>query len=381
MKKGYLTGLVTLSAVLLMGCAADGASDASSDTTVETETSDSVVSDKEADEDVTITTANGANAKAEIPADDTVYMRQLYAAPHGEKSVAVVTVMMRGDTILSAEIDEFQYLAASDEWTGVVNSDKKFGENYNDGQLLISKQENDEAYSDLMADRGDSTVTWGNNIQAITDFAVGKTAEELKETTEELADEAAEISDVVSGATFVDTKGYLEAIIEAAESGTVSAGMKTDSDSFTQAQLIAAPHGEQSFAVVTVAMTDETIAAVFMDELQFLGADSYAGVPNSDLGFGEGAVSGQVLASKLANDEAYSDLMKANRDATYTWSENIQAIQSAAIGSTIAEVEALIAELSGQSDDDSPEDVVSGATFVDTAGYLQAIVDAAAQAK
>ncbi|WP_312497702.1 peptidoglycan-binding protein [Enterococcus sp.] len=381
MKKGYLTGLVTLSAVLLMGCAADGASDASSDTTVETETSDSVVSDKEADEDVTITTANGANAKAEIPADDTVYMRQLYAAPHGEKSVAVVTVMMRGDTILSAEIDEFQYLAASDEWTGVVNSDKKFGENYNDGQLLISKQENDEAYSDLMADRGDSTVTWGNNIQAITDFAVGKTTEELKETTEELADEAAEISDVVSGATFVDTKGYLEAIIEAAESGTVSAGMKTDSDSFTQAQLIAAPHGEQSFAVVTVAMTDETIAAVFMDELQFLGADSYAGVPNSDLGFGEGAVSGQVLASKLANDEAYSDLMKANRDATYTWSENIQAIQSAAIGSTIAEVEALIAELSGQSDDDSPEDVVSGATFVDTAGYLQAIVDAAAQAK
>ena len=381
MKKGYLTGLVTLSAVLLMGCAADGASDASSDTTVETETSDSVVSDKEADEDVTITTANGANAKAEIPADDTVYMRQLYAAPHGEKSVAVVTVMMRGDTILSAEIDEFQYLAASDEWTGVVNSDKKFGENYNDGQLLISKQENDEAYSDLMADRGDSSVTWGNNIQAITDFAVGKTAEELKETTEELADEAAEISDVVSGATFVDTKGYLEAIIEAAKSGTVSAGMKTDSDSFTQAQLIAAPHGEQSFAVVTVAMTDETIAAVFMDELQFLGADSYAGVPNSDLGFGEGAVSGQVLASKLANDEAYSDLMKANRDATYTWSENIQAIQSAAIGSTIAEVEALIAELSGQSDDDSPEDVVSGATFVDTAGYLQAIVDAAAQAK
>lgn len=381
MKKGYLTGLVTLSAVLLMGCAADGASDASSDTTVETETSDSVVSDKEADEDVTITTANDANAKAEIPADDTVYMRQLYAAPHGEKSVAVVTVMMRGDTILSAEIDEFQYLAASDEWTGVVNSDKKFGENYNDGQLLISKQENDEAYSDLMADRGDSTVTWGNNIQAITDFAVGKTAEELKETTEELADEAAEISDVVSGATFVDTKGYLEAIIEAAKSGTVSAGMKTDSDSFTQAQLIAAPHGEQSFAVVTVAMTDETIAAVFMDELQFLGADSYAGVPNSDLGFGEGAVSGQVLASKLANDEAYSDLMKANRDATYTWSENIQAIQSAAIGSTIAEVEALIAELSGQSDDDSPEDVVSGATFVDTAGYLQAIVDATAQAK
>ncbi len=381
MKKGYLTGLVTLSAVLLMGCAADGASDASSDTTAETETSDSVVSDKDADEDVTITTANDANAKAEIPADDTVYMRQLYAAPHGEKSVAVVTVMMRGDTILSAEIDEFQYLAASDEWTGVVNSDKKFGENYNDGQLLISKQENDEAYSDLMADRGDSTVIWGNNIQAITDFAVGKTAEELKETTEELADEAAEISDVVSGATFVDTKGYLEAIIEAAESGTVSAGMKTDSDSFTQAQLIAAPHGEQSFAVVTVAMTDETIAAVFMDELQFLGADSYAGVPNSDLGFGEGAVSGQVLASKLANDEAYSDLMKANRDATYTWSENIQAIQSAAIGSTIAEVEALIAELSGQSDDDSPEDVVSGATFVDTAGYLQAIVDAAAQAK
>ncbi|KPG71760.1 hypothetical protein [Enterococcus sp. RIT-PI-f] len=380
MKKVYLTGLVTLSAVLLMGCAADETPDTRAESSESTEASaSSTVESEEAA--TTITTANGTDANAEIPNEDTIYMRQLYAAPHGEKSVAVVTVTMRGETILAAEIDEWQYLAVSDEWTGVVNSDKKFGENYNDGQLLISKQENDDAYSDLMAERGDSTVTWGNNIKAITDFAVGKTVEELKETTEELSDEATEISDVVSGATFVDTKGYLEAIIEAAESGALSVGMETDSDTLTQAQLIAAPHGEQSVAIVTVALTGETIAAVFMDELQFLSADSYAGVPNSDLDFGAGAVGGQVLASKLANDAAYSDLMKTNMDATYTWSENINAIQSAAIGKTVTEVDALIAALAAQSDDDSPEDVISGATFVDTAGYLQAIVDAAAQAK
>ncbi len=380
MKKVYLTGLVTLSAVLLMGCAADEAPDTRAESSESTEASaSSTVESEEAA--TTITTANGTDANAEIPNEDTIYMRQLYAAPHGEKSVAVVTVTMRGETILAAEIDEWQYLAVSDEWTGVVNSDKKFGENYNDGQLLISKQENDDAYSDLMAERGDSTVTWGNNIKAITDFAVGKTVEELKEETEELSDEATEISDVVSGATFVDTKGYLEAIIEAAESGALSVGMETDSDTLTQARLIAAPHGEQSVAIVTVALTGETIAAVFMDELQFLSADSYAGVPNSDLDFGAGAVGGQVLASKLANDDAYSDLMKTNMDATYSWSENINAIQSAAIGKTVTEVDALIAALTAQSDDDSPEDVISGATFVDTAGYLQAIVDAAAQAK
>ena len=380
MKKVYLTGLVTLSAVLLMGCAADETPDTGAESSESTEASaSSTVESEEAA--TTITTANGTDANVEIPNEDTIYMRQLYAAPHGEKSVAVVTVTMRGETILAAEIDEWQYLAVSDEWTGVVNSDKKFGENYNDGQLLISKQENDDAYSDLMAERGDSTVSWGNNIKAITDFAVGKTVEELKETTEEMSDEATEISDVVSGATFVDTKGYLEAIIEAAESGALSVGMETDSDTLTQAQLIAAPHGEQSVAIVTVALTGETIAAVFMDELQFLSADSYAGVPNSDLDFGAGAVGGQVLASKLANDAAYSDLMKTNMDATYTWSENINAIQSAAIGKTVTEVDALIAALAAQSDDDSPEDVISGATFVDTSGYLQAMVDAAAQAK
>lgn len=381
MKKGYVAGCMTLTAVLLMGCAADGASEESTDTTTETETSTSIVLESEKDGEVAVKTSNGANASAEIPGDDTVYMRQLYAAPHGEKSVAVVTVTMKGETILAAEIDEFQFLADSDEWMGVVNSDQKFGENYAEDQLLISKQENDEAYSAMMAERGDSTVTWGNNIKAITDFAAGKTADELKETAEELADESVEIPDVVSGATFVDTKGYLESIIEAAETGAVSVGMETDSDDFTQAQLIAAPHGEQSFAIVTVAMAGDTIAAVFMDEWQFLGADSYAGIPNSDLGFGEGVVSGQVLASKLANDEAYSDLMKTNMDATYTWSENIQAIIHATIGKTVNEVNEVIGELSEQGEDDSLEDVVSGATFVDTSGYLQAIVDAAKQAQ
>ncbi len=45
-------------------------------------------------------------------------MRQLYAAPHGKQSFAAVNVTLNGDTIVSARINEFQYVKKSSDWTG-----------------------------------------------------------------------------------------------------------------------------------------------------------------------------------------------------------------------------------------------------------------------
>ena len=53
----------------------------------------------------------------------------------------------------------------------------------------------------------------------------------------------------------------------------------------------------------------------------------------------------------------------------------MEALIDHAKGSTVEEIQTTIDELNDLGEDDEIADVVSGATFVDTAGYLQAIVD------
>jgi hypothetical protein len=59
----------------------------------------------------------------------------------------------------------------------------------------------------------------------------------------------------------------------------------------------------------------------------------------------------------------------------------MKAVEDFAIGKTIAEIEAAIGELDKQGEDGNPTDVVSGATFADTKGYLQVIADTAKKAE
>ena len=70
-------------------------------------------------------------------------------------------------------------------------------------------------------------------------------------------------------------------------------------------------------------------------------------------------------------------MMEENAGATMTYMDNMQAIVEFAQGKSISELEDAVSELEGQGEDDEIADVVSGATFVDTAGYLQAIIDTA----
>lgn len=47
-----------------------------------------------------------------------------------------------------------------------------------------------------------------------------------------------------------------------------------------------AAHGTKCFAVLTVAMQGNKIADAYIDEFQFMAADTSVGVPNSDKDFG-----------------------------------------------------------------------------------------------
>ncbi|XJS11188.1 peptidoglycan-binding protein [Aerococcaceae bacterium WGS1372] len=315
-----------------------------------------------------------------VQAQEPTTVKIAYLAPHGDKSFASVTVVMQGDVIVDAQIDEFQFVEG-DDWTGVPNSDATFGEGSAEGFKLISKREDSEGYSALMTELAESTVAYSDNLDAIEEFAKGKTVAEIEEGITALNDlgEEGNVSDVISGATLVDSAGYLQAIIDAANDGIEFAGSDADAANLELKQTVAAPHGDQSFAIVTAVVDGDTVVASTIDEFQFVEGDQWTGVPNSDAAFGENYAEGVTLISKVQNSDEYSALMTDIAGSTTAYADNIKAITDFTAGKTIAELEEAIAELQGLGEEGNVADVVSGSTLSDTSGYLQAIVDVANQ--
>ena len=143
-----------------------------------------------------------------------------------------------------------------------------------------------------------------------------------------------------------------------------------------------AAHGDRGFAVITVALQDDTILAAKIDEFQFMGdgADMKAiGVPNSDGAFGTSYPEGQVLASKRVNSDLYS-LNMQRAGSTTQIAANFNAIEAFVKGKTVAQLDAFV---STYTDENKAEfvDAVSGATTADTLGYVRGIVAAAKAAQ
>ena len=312
--------------------------------------------------------------------EEAVTMRRYYTAAHGDKAFTAVTVLLQGDKLVDAVIDEFQFVAKDGGFTGVPNSDSDFGAGYAEGQVLVGKLDNDEGYSKLMAEKAGSTVTIGENFKAIIEATKGKTADEILALVEEVdgLGEDGNVSDVVSGATLADTSGYLKAIAEAITEGYEFTGVEANADNLVLKQEIAAPHGTKSFALVSAAVDGDKVVASAIDEFQIVEAGGdFTGVPNSDADFGKGIAEGSLLISKIANNEGYSKLMTDKASSTVSYLDNLNAVAAYANGKTIEELKAGIEEVAGLGEDGNVSDVVSGATLADTANYLQAIAEVA----
>ena len=141
-----------------------------------------------------------------------VKLGQVQYAAHGTKCFAVMTVALEGDVIVAAYIDEFQVGAGM---VGVPNSENGFG-GFEDGKVLYSKRVNAEAYSANMQKSG-STVALDVNYDLIQAFVVGKTVAELETIIAGFGGDATAAVDAVSGATLVDTLGYLQGLLAAAK--------------------------------------------------------------------------------------------------------------------------------------------------------------------
>lgn len=150
---------------------------------------------------------------AASPAD--VKIGQALYAAHGTKAFAVATVAMQGDKIVSAHMDEYQYLA-KDGAIAVPNSDADFGTMVADEtRVLASKRVNNDSYSANMAAHGGATQSLLASFEAIEKHVVGKTVADLEKEISGKTPE--QMLDAVAGTTLVDTLGYIQAFVEAAK--------------------------------------------------------------------------------------------------------------------------------------------------------------------
>ena len=297
-----------------------------------------------------------------------IELRRGYAAPHSEQAFSSIGVILEGDKILDAEIDEYQFGDPA-TFDGVPNSDKDFGDGYAENVVLYSKADNDDDYSTVMKDSGKATKSLEENYEAIEDFVKNKTIGEVQATID--ASEDGKPVDAVSGATLVDTVGYLEAIVDVAENGYISHGAydPNNSEEVELKRELSAPHGTRSFADVMVAEQGDTIVAASIDEFQFMEGEA---IPNGDKKLGEGFADAKApLISKLENNAAYSNVMKNSGKATKTLGEGYKAIEHFVVGKTEAEV----MEVVNNSTPGEPVDAVSSSTLVDTSNYLKSIAE------
>ena len=301
-----------------------------------------------------IVTASGIAtqaAHAEEAAGEKVYLHRGYAAPHGEKSFAQVVVALdEAGAIVAANIDEYQFMDAATEGISPVPNSEGMGANYVEGVTLVSKTDNDDVYSALMAEHAGATQAWSESIAAIEAFATGKTAGELEGV------------DTVAGCTLADAAGYLAAIAAVAQDDTLVAEGAGDLAGAALGRANFAAHSGKSFASAVTLVSAGQIVAASIDEFQCMSVDTegLVPVPNSEGEFGANLVEGMELGSKSLNNGSYSAHMAEKAGATQDWLTSIDAIETDLVGQRV--------------------DAISGATLVDARAYAFAAVKAGMKA-
>ncbi|MGO3018468.1 MAG: peptidoglycan-binding protein [Anaerococcus sp.] len=359
-KKLKVTGLVVALAVTFAACSNDNSDTMNSESTENVEVTEST------NEDLLPVSEEGSADEVEM---SDVVLHRAYAAPHGEDSVARVVVLTSGDKIIDATLDEMQYFDEDSNFKALPNSDGQFGEGAVEGKILGSKTENNDEYSKLMTENADSKVSISDNYKAICDFVKGKTITEVEDAISNKNEDGT--VDAVTEATLVDTANYLQAIVDTAKDDSMLSNVKAENiEDVTLYQAYGAPHGDQAFGDVVVAVEDGVVVGASIDEFQYFGEN---GLPNSDKTLGNNfADSENQLSSKLQSNEAYSELMAENANSEVSLADNYKAIEEFTIGKTADEIQSVIDE----NEEGKPVDAISEATLVDTVGYLQLIVDA-----
>lgn len=308
-----------------------------------------------------------ADPAANVKIEGGLQIGQALGAAHGTMCFTQAFAVVKDDIIVAAHIDDYQFVDADSGMAAVPNSDADFGKNYAEGKVLTTKRLVAPEYSKVMAEKGGSTIPVDQNFDAIQSFVVGKTVAEVESLS---ADPKA--VDAVTGATLVDTAGYLGVIAQAARNAQANQAVEFtgDSDALKLSVALGAAHGTGCFTSAAALTAGDKIVLCYLDDFQFMSSDMGAeGVPNSDGDFAKNFAEGKVLTTKRTIAPVYSKVMAEKGGATKAIDVNFNAIQSFVSGMTVDEAAALAGN-------PNAVDAVTGATLTDTAGYVQVIVDA-----
>ena len=153
-----------------------------------------------------------AEPAAIVPVAGGIRIGQAYAAAHGTKCFTEAVAVVKDDVILAAYLDDFQFTSADAGVTAVPNSDADFAAGYSEGKVRMSKRVNADYYSKMMAEKAGSTISLDANYDAIQNHVNGMSIADAEALSK---DEKA--VDAVSGATLVDTAGYVGVLVDAAK--------------------------------------------------------------------------------------------------------------------------------------------------------------------
>ena len=231
---------------------------------------------------------------------------------------------------------------------------------------LQTKTELGDAYG--MKAYAGSQYEWYEQAQALADYAVGKTVEELRTGAVNESGKAAD-ADLASTAT-IYLGGYVNAIEKAAANAQYLGAQAGDELKIATICSLAdstAPEGENAgnaqlnVDVTAITMNGDVITSCYIDSLQAKVAFT-----------AEGAAEIPAFATKNELGEGYG--MKAWGGATYEWNEQAANFAAYVTGKTAAEVQGIAIDESTK-----PADADLSASVTISIGGFQALIAKAAQ--
>lgn len=233
----------------------------------------------------------------------------------------------------------------------------------------LSKNELGDDYG--MKAYAGSTYEWYEQAQAVADYAVGKTAQELAEGAVNESGKAAD-ADLAAVAT-ISIGSYVDAIVKAVNNASDLGAQSGDKlvlttmnglGSSTNAQADADGLAQLDVNVVALTLSGETITSCILDGLQAKVNFDATGTITTDL----------IAAPQTKNElgEAYG--MKAYAGSTYEWNEQAASFAAYVTGKTAAEVAGIAVDESSKV---TEADLATSVT-ISVGGFLGLIAKAAA---
>ena len=283
------------------------------------------------------------------------------AAGKADYDVTLVAVTVDDNGVITSCIIDSIGTSVAFDATGVITSDVN--------AAISTKNELGENYG--MKAYAGSKYEWNEQAAAVAAYAVGKTADQLRNGAVNEAGKATD-ADLASVAT-IYIGGYVNGIIAAAENAQHLGAKSTDVlklaampalKSSKSAEGENAGLAQLDVDVTALTMDGDVITSCYLDSLQAKISFNAAGEVTTDLT--------APVATKNELGEAYG--MKAYVGAKYEWNEQAAAFASYVTGLTAAQVEGIAVN-----EGTKPTDADLAATVTIAVGGYKALVVKAAQ--